>query len=107
VHGLWFGLTGLVGDDGNVRHTIYVAGTHGFDPHDGGDWACDYSWEPDDRYLQLQGLAAIDPQNWLAAVDHAVAVVVAVKPWLTGPRHLQGVGVGFDDGDVEVVWTSA
>jgi hypothetical protein len=86
---------------------MYVAGTPEFDSNDAGDWACEYIWEPSDRYLQLDGLAAIDLQDWMGAVEHGVAVVTAVRPWETGPKGLLGVGVGFDDGDVNVVWTSA
>lgn len=107
VRGLWFGLADLVGDDGEARHCMYVCGTPAFAGDDGGDWACEYVWEPRDRYLLLDGLAAIAPGNWTAAVEHAVAVITAVRPWETGPSDLQGVGVGFDDGDVHVVWTSA
>jgi hypothetical protein len=37
-------------------------------------------------------------------LDHAFTVVLNVKPWETGPPSLSGVGIGFDDGDVEIVW---
>lgn len=106
VRGLWFGLADLVGDDGAVRHCMYVAGTPDLAAADGDDWACEYLWEPSDRYLQLDGLAAINLNDWVGAVEHALAVVSAVRPWETGPRDLRGVGVGFDDGDVNIVWTS-
>lgn len=103
---MWFGLADLIGKDGVVRHTIYVAGTPGFDSDDGGDWACEYIWQPADRYVHLEALTAIDETDWQGAVAHAVAVVREVKPWETGPPWLDGVGVGFDDGDVTVVWTN-
>ena len=104
VRGLWFGLFGHVGVDGEPRHAMYVAGTPSFDSDDGGDWACDYVWEPIDRYMKLDGLAAIDAADWQAALDHAVAVVASVEPWQSSPSGVVGVGVGFDDGDVVVVW---
>ena len=107
VHGLWFGLVDLVTNGGDPRHTMYVAGTPSFDPDDGGDWACEYVWEPTDQYVKLDGLSDIAAADWQAAVQHAVALVSEVKPWLTCPHDLRGVGVGFDDGDVHVVWTSA
>jgi hypothetical protein len=107
VRGLWFGLADLLSDDGVVRHTMYVAGTPDFDPDDGGDWACECVWEPNDRYISLDFLAAINGSDWQAAVAHAVGVVSALRPWETGPSGLRGVGVGFDDGDVELVWTSS
>lgn len=105
VRGLWFGLTDLVGIDGEVERTMYVAGTPTFDTDDGGDWACEYVWWPDDRYVRLDGLAGLDLDDWMAAVEHSVAVVAVAKPWETGPPQLEGVGVGFDDGDVVIVWT--
>ena len=107
VRGLWFGLADLAGDDGVARHTMYVAGTPSFDSDDGGDWACEYVWEPVDRYLHLDGLRAIAKSDWQRALDHAVALVSELKPWTSNVPGLNGVGVGFDDGDVVVVWASA
>ena len=107
VRGLWFGLADLVGDDEVARHTMYVAGTPDFDSDDGGDWACEYLWEPVDRYLRLDGLGGIDQDDWQGAVDHAVALVRELRPWEGDVPGLNGVGVGFDDGDVVVVWASA
>lgn len=104
--GLWFGIADIVARDGTTRCTMYVAATADFDPNDGGDWASDYVWEPPDRYLELDGLAAIGAQDWVNAVEHAVAVVQAVRPWETAPQALRGVGVGFDDGDVHIVWNA-
>jgi hypothetical protein len=107
VRRLWFGLTVLVGDDEVARHTMYVAGTPSFDSDYGGEWACEYVWEPTDRYLRLDGLGGIDQHDWQGAVDHAVALVRALRPWESDVPGLSGVAVGFDDGDVVVVWASA
>lgn len=106
VRGLWFGLTCLAGDDGTAHHTMYVVGTPTFDRDDGGDWACEYVWQPTDRYLQLDGLGGIDTSDWQRALDHAVALVRALQPWAAATA-LHGVGVGFDDGDVVVVWAAS
>ncbi|MEQ8436114.1 MAG: hypothetical protein RIB65_01385 [Ilumatobacter fluminis] len=105
VRGLWFGLFGRVGADGEPTHALYVTGAPSFEFGDGGNWACGSVCEPTDRYVQLDGLAAIDPADWQAALDHAVALVSAVEPWQSSPHGVVGVGVGFDDGDVAVVWT--
>lgn len=72
-----------------------------------GVWACEYVWEPIDRYVRLDGLAAINRSDWQDAITLAVAVVGEVRPWESGPSRLRGVGVGFDGGDVKLVWTSA
>jgi hypothetical protein len=105
ARGLWFGITDLVTASGAAEHTLYVGGTPTFDADDGGDWACNYVWTPGERYLRLPGLAAIALRDWQAALDHAVKVVAAVEPWSVAPDSLAGVGVGFDDGDVLIVWT--
>lgn len=105
VRGLWFGLTCLVSNDGATRHTMYVAGTPHFDSQDGGEWACDYVWEPADRYLVLDGLGSVGRRDWQSVLEHAVALVLRLQPWIAVPA-LRGVGVGFDDGDVVVVWAA-
>ena len=104
VRGLWFGLFTGIGPDNTEHFAMYVAGTPAFDPGDGGDWACDYVWLPEDRYLRLDGLASIPIANWPAAVEHVLSVVRKVAPWDTAPESVLGAGVGFDDGDMHVVW---
>jgi hypothetical protein len=91
--------------DDSQRFAMYVAGTPDFDPDDDGDWACEYVWWPLDRYLALHGLAAIQLNDWEEAVEHGVAIVTEVAPWETAPRGVLGAGVGFDSGDMHVVWT--
>ena len=104
VVGLWFGLFVRASAGGPAEHQMYVCGTPSFSADDGGDWACDYVWVPDARYLRLPGLAAIPTAHWQAALDHAVGVVTSLAPWQSSPSGVLGVGVGFDDGDVMVVW---
>jgi hypothetical protein len=104
VRGLWFGLFVTTSTSPN-EHQMYVGGTPTFATRDGGDWACDYIWQPDARYLHLPGLAAIPTTDWQSALDHAVMVVTTVGPWQSAPGDVAGVGVGFDDGDVVIVWT--
>jgi hypothetical protein len=93
VVGLWFGIT--------EDRTVYVAGSDTFDPDDG-DWAAaDYAWWPRRRYVRLPGLAALPGYE---AVEARVAeLVTALRPW-EGVPGLAGVGCGYDDGDVTVVW---
>lgn len=105
VRGLWFGLFVNASTGGPEEHHMYVSGTRSFAADDGGDWACDYVWQPDARYVRLPGLAAVPTSDWQGALDHAVIVVTGVRPWETTHVALGGVGVGFDDGDVVAVWT--
>ncbi len=104
VRGLWFGLFVQASAGSRAEHRMYVSGTASFETDDGGDWACDYTWEPDGRYVRLPGLAAVPTSDWQRALNHAVAVVAGVEPWRTSPGPLAGVGIGFDDGDVTLLW---
>lgn len=104
ARGLWFGITDLV-VDGRVSRHIYVAGCPSFSTEDDtGEWATEYVWWPEGRYLSLEdaGIPASDDfPEVLAAV---VALVKDLAPW--DDVDVDGVAVGFDDGDFEVVWTS-
>ncbi|MCP3934389.1 MAG: hypothetical protein GY708_03345 [Actinomycetia bacterium] len=104
TRGLWFGLLEQIEPDGSHRFTMYVAGTPDFDPNDGGDWACEYTWWSPDRYLSLDDLATFGSAHWTAALEHAIRVVREVAPWETAPPTVVGAGVGFDEGDMHVVW---
>ncbi|MEP7158991.1 MAG: hypothetical protein ABI797_06155 [Chloroflexota bacterium] len=103
IAALWFGITDLVVDDRRQR-TLYVAGSDRFDPQDpSGDWAGPpYAWWPDDRYVAPPGLAALPDDDYRAVLDYAAALVRSILP----PNGLavDGVAVGFDDGDFTVVW---
>jgi hypothetical protein len=104
VVGLWFGMTDLSTATGVARH-LYVAGCSLFDAaDDSAEWATDYCWWPDDRYVLLPDLAAIPDSAYLDALTHATALVGALRPQDT--LGVKGVAVGFDDGDFKVVWTS-
>jgi hypothetical protein len=100
---LWFGLTELM-VEGEPRATLYVAGTERFDPDDNtGDWAAgDYAWWPDDRYTSPAGLAAISDSEPQAQLNYAADLVRAIRPH--EDVKVQGVAVGFDDGDFTVLW---
>jgi hypothetical protein len=86
------------------EHQMYVAGTPTLATDDGCDWACDYIWQPEARYLRLPGLAAIPTTDWQGALVHAVSVLTPVGPWESS-AGVAGVGVGFDGGDVIVIWS--
>ena len=104
VRGLWFGIFEELEPDQSQHFTMYVTGAPGFAADDSGEWACDCTWSSPDRYLRLSGLASFDSEEWPLALEHAVAVVRAVAPWETAPPTVLGAGVGFDGGDVNVVW---
>ena len=87
---------------------MYVTGTPDVDPDDG-DWACEYVWEPEDRYNPLDGSAAVDLDGWRPSSTRSLLLQWSSRG-RTGRSICRGVGVGFDDGDVGdvvVVWTRA
>jgi hypothetical protein len=113
VKGLWFGLFNPVVDD-EVSSNIYVAGSNSFDPS-GGDWACDPVFFPKGRYFNSEVLGRIYRIAYAAgdglANDAEHPLVIACGAMLarkaldavtlTGPlSSVEGVAVGFDDGDL-------
>jgi hypothetical protein len=102
VAGLWFGMTDLASASGTTRH-LYVAGCPTFDPADEtGEWATEYCWWPDDRYVVAPNLATIPESSLTDVLQHAAALVTALRPQET--LVVKGAAVGFDDGDFQVVW---
>jgi hypothetical protein len=105
VAGLWFGMTELVRGSAPTR-TMYVAGCPTFDVDDEtAEWATDYVWWPDGRYVVLPGLAGMSADGldgWDAVLDHAAAVIRRLRP--QADVDVDGVAVGFDDGDFVLVW---
>lgn len=96
IAGLWFGLAELADEDG---FRLYVAGTETFDASDEtAEWAVGpYAWWPEERYSPME-FPTEDP---FGALDAAQAVIRELRPW----EHVsvEGVAVGFDDGDFMVV----
>lgn len=103
VHGLWFGLADIVQADGSAVRTMHVAGADSFDAGDGGDWASDPSWEPEDRYFVVPEIAQLDVSAHADAVELLVQVVGQLRPQVASV-NIDGIAVGFDDGDQVVVW---
>lgn len=99
---LWFGIVDLVVDSVPVRH-LYVAGCPEFDTDDDGDWACDYCWWPDGRYVRLPFLESLPNEPYGEILEASAALVRELRPAET-LSTVEGVAVGFDDGDFEIVW---
>ena len=101
---LWFGITDLVVPDDaeRSRRTLYVAGCPAFDPDDPEcDWAADeYCWWPTGRYVNLTDFESLPDRRREEVVDVLAYAVELVRTLdLSGPPHLEGAAVGFDDGD--------
>jgi len=82
---------------------MYVAGTPTFDADDEtAEWATEYVWEPQGRYVVLPVLAALPDEPYDNVLRHAAEVIGALGPWPDGI----GVAAGFDDGDFALVHSS-
>jgi len=91
-----------------AKFGIELVGANRFDADDA-DWACDETWEPEDRHLLI-------PDDY-SGVDWAPCLAkmkALVQKELRGPTHAakmlqsrQGVGIGFVDGELEIVWEAA
>jgi hypothetical protein len=98
--GLWFGITDLV--HGGALRTLYVAGCPTFDSADSsGEWATDYCWWPEDRYVTLADFAMLPDQPYQDVLVYAAALLRSLDP--TKQRNVEGAAVGFDDGDLVIL----
>lgn len=97
ARGLWFGITDLV--HGGALRTLYVAGCPTYDPTDAtGEWATDYCWWPEGRYVTLVDFAMLADDPYQDVLSFAVGLVRSLDP-LSIPT-VEGAAVGFDDGDL-------
>jgi hypothetical protein len=99
---LWFGLF-----EGTNGTSFYVQGYPGFEADDEtAEWATDDpSWAPEGRYVELASLRTAE--SWEVALSTALALLRDLRLWESWPGRLDGVAVGFDDGDAHVLWTNA
>lgn len=91
-------------DDGDNRWSVELVGTERFDPADE-DWACD---EVTDFDTREQPLAWHSDAGWaqvLADVTEAVRVYLENGRYAGLLKQYQGVGVGFVDGDLEILYS--
>jgi hypothetical protein len=103
VRGLWFGIADLALSDSGSRRYLYLAGCPTFDADDEtAEWATEYCWWPDDRYVLLPTLAAIPEKRYAEVLDFAADLVRRLRPIDSAPQ-VQGAAVGFDDGDFVLV----
>lgn len=100
VKGLWFGITELI--HGGAIRTLYVAGCPSFDSTDSsGEWATEYCWWPEDRYVTLADFAMLPDQPYNAVLAYATNLVRSLEP--TRLPNVDGAAVGFDDGDLVIL----
>jgi len=88
-----------------VRFAVELVGSSQFDPNDS-DWACEEIWEPAQRLLPIPSSYSGD--SWEQCLEAIKSLVVASLLSQNHPaaclKSRLGVGVGFVDGDMHVVW---
>ena len=100
TRGLWFGITDL--ESGGAYRTLYVAGCPTFDADDAdGDWATDYCWWPEARYVTLADFAMLPGQPYLDVLAYAAELLRTLD--VSAVPTIEGAAVGFDDGDFVVL----
>ena len=87
-----------------VKFGIELIGARAFSADDS-DWPCDEIWSPDPRGIDIP--EEFSGSDWEVCLEKAKALVL---DYLASPsgRWLhsgEAVGLGFVDGDLEVVWT--
>jgi hypothetical protein len=61
------------------------------------EWATEYCWWPDDRYVSVPGLASEPDEHYTDVLKRAATLVRALEPLSVPGVHV--AAVGFDDGD--------
>lgn len=107
VKALSFNLYEPAGEPG-VRFGVELIGADRFDEADP-DWACDEVWEASPRGISIPEQYSGD--TWERCLEKMVDLVrrqVGENSTIaTAVRTVQGVAVGFVDGDLELVWNGS
>ncbi len=84
---------------------IELIGAGMFDENDP-DWPCDEVWEPVPRNLFIP--VGYSGENWESCLQRLRALVLkefdADSPAARMLQSSQGIGIGFVDGDLEIIW---
>lgn len=89
----------------NVKFGIEMVGAGMFDLTDS-DWACDEVWEPIDRTLRIPITFSGDAwEACLLAIRSLLRTLMEIDDDMTRVlKSREGVGVGFVDGDLHIIW---
>ncbi len=101
-----FNLFELAFEDG-VKFGVELIGASAFDPDDS-DWACEEVWEPAQRQLLIP--IEYSGDTWQVCLERMRDMVAKfLESDSAAARKLKskaGVGMGFVDGDLEIIWRS-
>jgi hypothetical protein len=88
-----------------VKFGIELIGASFFDEDDL-DWPCEEAWEPEIRGIDIP--ESFSGSDWESCLPNMKTLVInhlekdnAIAPTL---KAVEGVGIGFVDGDLEILW---
>lgn len=88
-----------------VKFGIELIGAGNYDPDDS-DWACEEVWEPKQRRLFIP--LAYSGTGWEGCLEKmkilALKLLKSDKKFVEKLTSRQGIGIGFVDGDLEIIW---
>jgi shikimate kinase len=89
----------------NVKFGIELVGTSSFDSEDP-DWACDEIWNPEIRAIGIpEDFSSPDWETCHTKMKDLVSQLIDSDTSLfENMKQLQGVGIGFVDGDLDIIW---
>lgn len=106
VRAFSFNLYEPAGEPG-VKFGIELIGAGQFDENDP-DWPCDEVWAPEIRQISIPVQYSGD--HWEACLQRLRALVAkqldADSPAAQELKSSRGIGIGFVDGELEVIWKS-
>jgi hypothetical protein len=83
---------------------IEIVGASSFDEKNS-DWACDEVWEPSVRAIEIpKSYSGSDWEECMEKVKGLVTDCLHSIPKCNILRTRLGIGIGFVDGDLEVIW---
>ncbi|MEJ2613067.1 MAG: hypothetical protein P8179_24185 [Candidatus Thiodiazotropha sp.] len=89
----------------DVKFGVELIGAESFNEDDS-DWACDEVWEPTTRGINIP--ITYSGNSWETCLERLKALVIkhlsTDAAYSMKMKSKQGVGVGFVDGDLEIVW---
>ena len=85
---------------------IEIIGSSSFDETDE-DWACDEIWEPKQRQFEIaKNISGNDWKSCLENMKNIVSEYLENGNKKSSLKQVQGIGIGFIDGDMEIIYKS-
>lgn len=105
VKGFSFNLDESAYDEG-YEFGIEIIGAERFDLNDE-DWACDEIWEPKQRKIFIP--ISYSGETWEKCLEKMKMLVIKTlnsdKSFVQKIKSREGIGVGFVDGNLEIIWS--